>query len=79
MFKKNNSPLKKISLVKGGGNKLKNKFNVNKRNPLYGLKNKIDLLESMLKEANLSQNDNYSEWLSISNNQSKNVYPENNY
>ncbi len=61
MFKKNNSPLKKISLVKGGGNKLKNKFNVNKRNPLYGLKNKIDLLESMLKEANLSQNDNYSE------------------
>ncbi len=61
MFKKNNSPLKKISLVKGGGNKLKNKFILNKRNPLYGLKNKIELLESMLKEANLSQNDNYSE------------------
>ena len=60
MFKKNECSPKKISLVKGG-NKVKNKFIINKRNPLFGLKNKIELLESMLKEANLSQNDNYSE------------------
>jgi hypothetical protein len=47
---------------------------INLKSPLYGLKNKIELLENMLKDANYSHNDNFIE--SPSNSHSRNYYPE---
>ena len=77
MFKRSyNQPIKTYLTKK---DKLKNKFIITKKNPLFGLKTKIELLESMIKEANLSQNDNYSESISFSNNQSRNLIQETNY
>ena len=63
---------KKMNFIKKDRLK-KNIINL-KSNPLYGLKNKIELLENMLKDTYSSQNDNFIE--SQSNSHSRNYYPE---